>query len=157
MSKEEREYILTREGAEKIKEELEELRGPKRLALAKRLRAAIKQGDLSENADYIAAKEEQAFLEGRIQELEAILRVSQIVDRPASKDEIGVGSTVVVVLDGRPPETYHMVGVTEANPREGKISHESPIGRALMGHRAGDIAEAQTPGGTIKLKIVEIR
>lgn len=156
MSREERDYILTREGAEKIQAELEELRGPKRTALAKRLRAAIKQGDLSENADYIAAKEEQAFLEGRIQELEAILRVSEIVDQPASKDVVGVGSTVLIALDGREPETYHLVGVTEANPREGKISHESPIGSALMGHRAGETAEAQTPAGTIKLKIIEI-
>jgi transcription elongation factor GreA len=157
MSKDEREYILTREGADKIKTELEELTGPKRTALAKRLRAAIKQGDLSENADYIAAKEDQAFLEGRIQELEAILRVSEIVDQPASKDQIGVGSTVVVAFDGRSPETYHLVGVTEANPREGKISHESPIGSALMGHRAGETAKAVTPAGTIQLKILEIR
>jgi transcription elongation factor GreA len=157
MSREEREYILTREGADKIQSELEDLRGPRRTALAKRLRAAIKQGDLSENADYIAAKEEQAFLEGRIQELEAILRVSEIVDQPASKDIVGVGSTVVVALDGREPETYYLVGVTEANPRQGKISHESPIGSALMGHRAGDTAKAQTPAGTIDLKIIEIR
>jgi transcription elongation factor GreA len=157
MSKDEREYILTRDGAKKIQSELDELRGPKRLALAERLHAAIKQGDLSENADYISAKEDQAFLEGRIQELEAILRISTIVDQPASRDQVGVGSTVVVALDNRPPETYHLVGVTEANPREGKISHESPIGRALMGHRAGDTAEAQTPGGTISLKVLEIR
>jgi transcription elongation factor GreA len=157
MSKDERDYILTREGANKIQAELEELRGPKRTELAQRLRAAIKQGDLSENADYIAAKEDQAFLEGRIQELEAILRVSEIVDQPASKDVIGVGSTVVIALNGHDPETYHLVGVTEANPREGKISHESPIGKALMGHRAGDTARAETPGGTIELKIVEIR
>ncbi len=157
MSRDERDYILTREGAEKIQAELEELRGPKRTALAKRLRAAIKEGDLSENADYIAAKEEQAFLEGRIQELEAILRFSEIVDHPVSSDIVGVGSTVVVTLNGRPPETYHLVGVTEANPREGKISHESPIGRALMGHRAGDTAKAETPGGAIELKIIEIR
>ena len=157
MTKDERDYILTREGADKIQTELEDLRGPKRTALAKRLRAAIKQGDLSENADYIAAKEEQAFLEGRIQELEAILRFSEIVDEPASKDIVGVGSTVVVALDGHEPEIYHLVGVTEANPRQGKISHESPIGSALMGHRAGETAEAQTPAGSIKLKIVEIR
>ncbi len=157
MSRDERDYILTREGADKIQAELEDLRGPKRTALAKRLRAAIKQGDLSENADYTAAKEAQAFLEGRIQELEAILRVSQIIDKPPSKEIIGVGSTVVVALDGRPPETYHLVGVTEANPREGKISHEFPIGSALVGHKAGDTAVAETPAGTIKINIIEIR
>jgi len=157
MAPEERDLYLTKEGAAKVKAELEELEGPKRRDLAKRLRFAIKQGDLSENADYIAAKEEQAFLEGRIQELKAILRQATIVDERTNRDEIGVGSTVVIAEDGRPQQTYKLVGATEANPREGKISNESPIGRALMGKRVGDTAVASTPAGEIEMQVVEIR
>ena len=157
MSDSERDYILTRAGAEKLKAELDELRGPKREALAKRLHFAIKQGDLSENADYTAAKEEQGFLEGRIQEIETILRKATVVDQPASNDVVAVGSTVVIAWDGQDPETYYLVGVTEANPRQGKISLESPIGRALIGHRVGEVAEAETPTGPKRIKILEIR
>lgn len=157
MSKDQRDYVLTREGADKIKAELEELKGPRRQALAERLRFAIKQGDLSENADYIAAKEDQAFLEGRIQELEAILRLARVVDEPTSTDQVAIGSTVVVAEDGRDPEVYQLVGVKEANPRDGKISHESPIGSALIGHKVGETTIATTPGGEIHLKIIEIR
>lgn len=157
MAQEERDLYLTKEGAAKVKAELEELEGPKRQDLAKRLRFAIKQGDLSENADYIAAKEEQAFLEGRIQELKAILRQATIVDERTNRDEVGVGSTVVIAEDGRPQQTYKLVGATEANPREGKISNESPIGRALLGKRVGETAVASTPAGEIEMQVVEIR
>lgn len=157
MAQEERDLVLTKEGAAKVKAELAELEGPKRQDLAKRLRFAIKQGDLSENADYIAAKEEQAFLEGRIQELKAILRQATIVDERTNSDEVGVGSTVVIAENGRPDQTYKLVGATEANPRDGKISNESPIGRALLGKRVGDTAVATTPAGEIEMKIVEIR
>ncbi len=151
-----RERYLTPEGAVKLKEELDQLRGPKRQELAKRLRHAVQQGDLSENADYITAKEDQAFLEGRILELETILREAVIVDNGGG-DVVGVGSTVVVSVDGGEHETFHVVGVAEAKPREGKISHESPIGQALLGHRVGDQVRAVTPGGSIELRIVEIR
>ena len=151
-------YYLTREGADKLQSELEELRGPKRKDLAKRLRFAIQQGDLSENADYIAAKEEQAFLEGRIQELEAILRdATIIIEQNSAKDKVEIGCTVRVVEDGRDPETYRIVGVKEANPREQKISYASPIGEALIGKGVGDTATAETPGGKIKLKIISIQ
>jgi transcription elongation factor GreA len=152
----ERERYLTPEGAQRLKAELEELRGPKRSALAKRLRHAVQQGDLSENADYIAAKEEQGFLEGRILELEILLRDAVIVENGGA-DEVMIGSTVVVSTGGGEDETYQVVGVAEARPREGKISHESPIGQALLGHRVGDKVKAFTPGGTIELQILQIR
>jgi transcription elongation factor GreA len=154
---EKRELFLTRDGAEKLRRELEELRGPRRADLARRLRTAIQHGDLTENADYTAAKEEQAFLEGRVQELELLLKEATIVDAQPASDEAAVGSTVVVSRDGGAPETFQLVGVKEADPRNGKISHESPIGRALMGKRVGETSIAQTPGGQVELKILEIR
>jgi transcription elongation factor GreA len=152
-----KDYYLTQEGAAKLQTELEELRGPKRNDLAKRLRFAIQQGDLSENADYIAAKEEQAFLEGRIQELEVILRDAVIIEQTASNEKVEIGSTVRVVEDGREPETYQIVGVKEANPRQQKISYASPIGEALIGKGIGETAIAETPGGKITLKIISIQ
>jgi transcription elongation factor GreA len=147
---------LTAEGAEKLKAELAELKGPQREALAARLRDAIQMGDLSENADYHKAKEDQAFLEGRIQELEYTLSNAQIVDGTARKDIVSVGMRVTVQEEGFDPETFYIVGAKEADPRSGKISHESPFGRALMDHKVGDVVEAETPGGTTKLKILKI-
>ncbi len=149
--------FITTEGEAKIKAELEELRGPQREALAKRLRDAIQMGDLSENADYHKAKEDQGFLEGRIQELEFILRNATIVAKTSGpKSVVAVGTHVTVQETGSDPETFHMVGAKEADPRNGKISHESPIGRALMDHRVGDVVQAETPGGKIKFKILKI-
>jgi len=146
---------LTPEGAERLQAELKELTGPRREELAQRLRSAIQMGDLSENADYHKAKEDQAFLEGRIQEIEAVLRSAIIVEKTKS-DVVTVGSTVTVQEESFDPETYHMVGAKEADPRNGKISNESPIGRALMEHRVGDVVEAETPGGKLKFKILKI-
>ena len=146
---------LTPEGAAKLREELKELTGPRREELSQRLRAAIQMGDLSENADYHKAKEDQAFLEGRIQELEAVLRNAVIVEKTNS-DVVTVGSTVTVQEDNFSPETYYLVGAKEADPRNGKISNESPIGKALMDHKAGDVVEAETPGGKLKFKILKI-
>jgi transcription elongation factor GreA len=154
---EKREIFLTPEGEEKLRQELAELTGPRRTELARRLRHAISQGDLSENADYIAAKEQQAFLEGKIQELEAVLREATIVRNGGNSDQVEIGSTVVVEMDGGEPDTYHLVGIKEADPRNGKISNESPIGKALLGKRAGDLAVAVTPAGELKLRIVEIK
>jgi transcription elongation factor GreA len=149
---------LTAEGAIRLKEELRHLTGPARDALAARLRAAIQQGDLSENADYSAAKEDQAFLEGRIQELQQILSNAVIIDEMEQKtNEVGIGSTVTVQEDDFPPETYFVVGPKEANPTNGRISHASPIGKALIGHKAGDTVIVTTPGGEIHLKITEIK
>lgn len=147
---------LTAEGAEKLKIQLAELKGPQRAALAARLRDAIQMGDLSENADYHKAKEDQAFLEGQIQELEYTLSNAQIVDGTARKDVVSVGMRVTVQEDDFEPEIFYIVGAKEADPRNGKISHESPFGHALMGHKVGESVEAETPGGKTRLKILKI-
>ncbi len=147
---------LTPEGEAKLKAELAELKGPRREELAKRLRSAIQMGDLSENADYHKAKEDQGFLEGRIQEIEAILRNAVIIEKNTNKDVVAIGSHVTIQEDDFDPETYHLVGPTEADPSQGKISHESPIGKALMDKKVGETAEAETPGGTIQFKILKI-
>lgn len=147
---------ITPEGASKLRAELDELRGRRREELADRLRFAIQQGDLTENANYIAAKEEQAFLEGKILELETILRDAIIVETPGSSEQVGIGNTVVISIEDQEPETFHIVGIKEAEPGKHKISHESPIGKALIGKRVGELSEAETPKGTIKLKVLEI-
>ncbi|HEY9076917.1 MAG TPA: transcription elongation factor GreA [Anaerolineaceae bacterium] len=148
---------LTPDGLQRLKAELEYLSGPARDALAKRLRAAIQQGDLSENADYIVAKEEQGFLEGRIQELQAILQnVVLIEEKDEPREIVDIGARVTIQEDGFDPDQYHLVGPKEADPRKGRISYESPIGKAILGHRVGDVVTAETPGGTIELKIVSI-
>lgn len=146
---------LTPEGAARLRAELAELTGPRREELAQRLRSAIQMGDLSENADYHKAKEDQAFLEGRIQELEAVLRTAVIVEKTHS-DVVTVGSQVTVQEEDFDPETFSVVGAKEADPRNGKISNESPIGSALMDHKVGEVVEAETPGGRIKFKILKI-
>ena len=146
---------LTPEGAAKLQAELAQLTGPRREELSQRLRAAIQMGDLSENADYHKAKEDQAFLEGRIQEIEAVLRNAIIVEKTYS-DVVTVGSIVTVQEENFSPETYHIVGAKEADSRNSKISNESPIGRALMEHKVGDVVEAETPSGKIRFKILQI-
>jgi len=148
---------LTAEGAAKLRKELEDLKGPRRSEMADRLRKAVRQGDLSENADYISAKEQQAFLEGRILELESVLRNATIVERKASSEQVEIGSTVVVLEQDDSRSTFQIVGAKEANPRAGKISHVSPIGKALLGKKVGQSAEATTPGGPIRFKVLEIR
>jgi transcription elongation factor GreA len=146
---------LTPEGAARLREELAELQGPRREELAKRLRSAIQMGDLSENADYHKAKEDQGFLEGRIKDIEAILRSAVIIEKTAG-DSVTIGSHVTIQEEGFPPETYHLVGPTEADPRSGKISHESPIGKALLDGKVGDVVKAEAPGGLIEFKILKI-
>jgi transcription elongation factor GreA len=151
------EIYLTAEGAEKLKVELQELKGPKRVEIARRLRSAIQMGDLSENADYHKAKEDQGFLEGRIQELEYTLNNAVIINETErSTDTIQVGSCVTVQEGDYPAETYFLVGAKEADPRNGRISNESPIGRVLLGSHVGDEVIASTPGGDIKLKVLKI-
>jgi transcription elongation factor GreA len=147
---------LTSEGAARLKAELEELKGPKRDELAARLRSAIQMGDLSENADYHKAKEDQGFLEGRIQELEYILSNAVIIEKNGQNEKVMIGSHITIQEDDFPPETYHIVGVTEANPSQGMISHESPIGKALIDHLIGDTVEVETPGGVTRFKILKI-
>lgn len=148
---------LTQEGKENLIKELEDLKGPKRQAIAKRLKHAIEMGDLSENADYKSAKEDQGFLEGRIQEIEAILKVAEVVEKNTDNNgEIGIGSKVKVQESGFPPELFIIVGVKEANAASGKISYESPMGSALIGHKKGEIVKVITPGGNLLLEILEV-
>jgi transcription elongation factor GreA len=147
---------LTQEGAAKLKVELEELKGPRRHELAKRLRSAIQMGDLSENAEYHKAKEDQGFLEGRIQEIEYLLHYALIIQKNTGNGVVSIGNHVTIQEADLPPETYHVVGAKEADPRHGKISNESPIGRALMDHKVGDVVETETPGGLMKVKILKI-
>lgn len=146
---------LTPEGEAKLKAEHAELTGIRREELSQRLRSAIQMGDLSENADYHKAKEDQAFLEGRIQEIEASLRTAVIIENNHS-DIVNVGSHVTAQEEGSDPEIFYVVGGKEADPRIGRISNESPIGSAFMGHKAGEIVEAETPGGKIKFKIIKV-
>lgn len=148
---------LTAEGAARMKAELEQLKGTDRESISKRLRDAISQGDLSENADYSKAKEDQAFLEGRIQELEYLLTNAIIIDDlELPKGQVAIGATVTVQEEDYPPETYYLVGAKEADPSKGRISNESPIGKALMGKGVGEVVTAETPGGALKLKILKI-
>ena len=147
---------LTPEGEAKLKAELEELKGPRRQEISVRLRSAIQMGDLSENADYHKTKEDQGFLEGRIQEIEALLRNVVTIEKNVDRSVVSVGNYVTIQEGSFSPETYHVVGAREADPRNGRISNESPIGRALMDHKIGDMVEAETPGGRIKLKILKI-
>ena len=138
-------HYLTPEGKQKLEEELKELKTKERDDLAARLKQAISMGDLSENADYHKAKEDQGFLEGRIQEIEAILKTSEVIKEQSSYNEVALGAKVTIQEEGYPPETYHLVGRKEANPRNGKISHESPIGKALVGHKVGDVVKVHLP------------
>ncbi len=147
---------LTPEGEAKLKAELEELKGPRREELSIRLRSAIQMGDLSENADYHKAKEDQGFLEGRIQEIEFLLRNVVTIEKNVNRDVVSVGNYVTIQEGSFSPEKYHVVGAREADPRNGRISNESPIGRALMDHKIGDEVEVETPGGRIKFKILKI-
>lgn len=151
------EIYLTKEGHAKLKEELKQLIDIERPLIARRLRDAIQMGDLSENADYHKAKEDQGFLEGRIQELEYLTKNATVVDTDeVSSDVIQVGSRVTVQEGDYEPELFFMVGAKEADPRAGKISNESPIGQALMGSRVGDVVTAVTPGGAVTMKILKI-
>jgi len=150
-----KEQFLTPDGEARLRAELKELTGPKRKELAQRLRSAIQMGDLSENADYHKAKEDQSFLEGRIQEIEAILRTATVVEKKQS-DVVAVGSKITIQEEDYDPEIFYMVGAKEADPRNAKISNESPFGKALLDHKVGETVEAETPGGRVKLKILKI-
>jgi transcription elongation factor GreA len=149
---------LTAEGAQKLRDELAFLRDVKRPELAERLRAAIQQGDLSENADYTAAKEEQGFLEGRIQALERMLAEVVILDESKTVlGEVRMGSRVTVVEEGfDDKETFQIVGAAEADPMGGKISNVSPLGQALIGKKVGAKVRVTTPGGPTVFKIVKV-
>lgn len=150
---------LTPEGVERFREELNDLVQNQRPALAERLRRAIQQGDLSENADYTSAKEAQAFMEGRILQLETMLRNAVIIEAGGAapqRDYVTMGARVTVTEDGEDPEVYQVVGPAEADPRKGRISNESPLGQALLGRRAGERVLVQAPAGAFAVKIVKI-
>ena len=150
--------FLTKAGKLKLEDELEYLRIEKRAEVANRLHEAMEGGELIENAEYEAAKNEQAFVEGRIQELEIILASARLIEEK-EKDKSGsiqVGSTITISEDGADPEKFTIVGAAEANPREGKISNESPIGRAILNHHAGEELNVEAPGGMFKVKIIKV-
>ena len=150
-----KEFYLTKEGVEKLTAELEDLTKNQRPQIAKELKEAKEFGDLSENASWDAAKEHQAFVEGRIAELEQILRNVVVIKAPKKTDKVDIGSTVHLELeDGS--QKYTIVGSTEANPDLGKISNESPIGQALMGKAKGEEIEISVPSGTMTYKITHI-
>jgi len=152
------EVYLTQEGFLKLKQELNHLKGPVREELTKRLKAAIEMGDLSENADFTSAKEEQGFIEGRILELEKTFKNVKIIENNNIQNGIvQIGSTIIVKEEDLTEETFYIVGSKEANPKNGKISYESPIGKALLDHKVGDIVRVDTPGGTINFRIMEIK
>lgn len=148
--------FLTAEGAKALREELDQLLNVERPALAAKLKEAIAMGDLSENADYHDAKERQGFLEGRIRYLEVVLRSATIIDEDGSNGVVRVGSEVTIQEEGFDPETYRIVGPAEANPREGRISNESPLGAALLGKKVGQTVKYQTPDGMMKVKIKKV-
>jgi transcription elongation factor GreA len=148
---------VTQEGLEQMKEELEELKTVKRPELSERLAAAIKQGDLSENADYHYAKQEQGFIEGRIRDLEDALRRAEVIKENQPNDVVRVGSTVTIIEDGYDEEEkYRIVGAHEADPTNGFISNESPIGRALLGAKVGQMVTVRTPAGGMELQVKSI-
>ena len=148
---------LTADGAEELQRELNELIQVRRPELAQKLKEAVAQGDLKENADYIDAKEKQAFIEGRIQYLEDVLRSAEIMSNDGTSDIVQIGSVVTIREEGADEdETYIIVGVAEANPREGKISQKSPIGSALLNRKKGNKVKVDTPSGKIVFKIKKI-
>jgi transcription elongation factor GreA len=149
---------LTHEGFDKLQTELDYLRTTKRQEVAERLHEAMEGGELIENAEYEAAKNEQAFVEGRIQELEVLLASAQIIDENnhhADPNTVQVGDKVTIQEEGSDPEEYTIVGAAEANPRVGKISNESPIGKAILNHRPGDVVTVEAPGGAFRVKILK--
>lgn len=154
----EQDVILTREGLEQLEQELENLRTVKRTEVKERLKEAIALGDLSENSEYDDAKNEQAFMEGRILELEKMIRNAKIIEDGAQQnDTITVGSLVTVKdIEFDEITEYRLVGTVEADPMNNRISNESPVGRALLGHKAGEIIDVEVPAGVIQLEIVSI-
>lgn len=149
-------HYLTPEGRDKLQSELEELTTVRRKQIADDLRRAIEEGDLSENFGYAETKRQQALLEGRIHEIQALLANAATLES-GNNTHASLGSTVQIQEPGQEPETYQIVGPAEANPRLGRISHESPLGKAILGHRPGDNVEAETPGGTLSFKILSLQ
>jgi transcription elongation factor GreA len=148
--------FLTPEGRQKLEEELEFLKTVRRPEVAEAIHEAKMDGDVSENAGYEEAKRQQAFLEGRIMTIEAMLENAVLIESNGPSDTVILGSQVTIVEAGFEPETYTIVGSAEANPGDGRISNESPMGNALIGHRAGDGVSFDTPGGRVEVEILRI-
>jgi transcription elongation factor GreA len=149
--------FLTPEGRAKLEEELRHLKEVRRPQVAEMIRDAKEAGDISENAGYDEAKEQQAFLEARIRHVEDILKRAEVIRSPGNGDVIAIGSRVTVAEDGAGPESFRIVGSAEADPTQGLISNESPLGRALLGKRPGDDAQIRTPDGdTLIFRVIEI-
>ncbi len=149
---------LTPEGKKKLEEELEYLTTVKRAEVAEAIKQAKEEGDLSENSAYDEAKSAQAFLEGRIQTLEAQLREAVVIQETAEKGVVALGRTVTVTEEGTDdPETYRIVGSAESDSLNGVISNESPMGSALMGKKVGDVVTVNAPSGEFKVKILEVK
>ncbi|GBG07426.1 transcription elongation factor GreA [Paenibacillus agaridevorans] len=157
MSKEE--LILTAEGLKKIEDELEELKTVKRKELAQRLKVAISYGDLKENSEYHSAKDDQAFMETRILQLERMLKIARVVDAGSiALDKVGVGSIVTLNdIEFNEKIDYQVVGPAEADVADNKISYESPLGQELMGKKVGDIINVNAPVGIIRYELLEIK
>lgn len=149
--------FLTKEGFEKLQQELDFLRTERRQEVAARLREASDGEDLIENAEYEAAKNEQAFVEGRIKELEVLLATAKIIEKGGKGGEIQVGSKVTIQEEGYDEkETFVIVGAAEANPSDGKISNDSPLGRSLLGHKKNDTVAVEAPDGEFNVKIIRV-
>jgi len=154
----EKEVILTLDGLKKLEEELEILKTQKRKEVADRIKQAIQFGDISENSEYDDAKTEQAFIEGRIMTLEKMLRNAKVIDDSEVKDQVSLGSTVVLKdIEYGEEEEYTIVGSAEADPAVNKISNESPVGSAVLGQKKGSIVEVTVPAGVLRYQILDIR
>ena len=151
--------ILTREGFQKLEAELEDLKIHQRPDIVEQIKTARGFGDLSENAEYDAAKEKQGHIEARIREIEDMLGRAEVVENAGeSTDTVGIGNTVLVFdMEYEEEDEYTVVGSTEANPAKLHVSNESPIGKALLGARVGEVVDVEAPNGVIKLKVLEIR
>ncbi len=149
-----KDVLMTQEGMEKIKTELDELTKVRRPEIVSRIKTAKELGDLSENAEYSSAKDEQSFIEGRIEEIENILKHAKVV-KSNGTDTVGIGTTVKVEIEGE-QDSFDIVGPTESDPEKGKISVDSPVGQALLGHKKGEKVSVQTPDGAVSYKIISI-
>jgi transcription elongation factor GreA len=155
----EKQFLMTKEGKEKLEQELEYLKTVKRKEVVERIKIARGFGDLSENSEYDAAKDEQAFVEARIQTLENMIRNAVIIEEDTENPDVvslGKSVTFIELPDGE-EETYTIVGSAEADPFEGKISNDSPIAKSLLGRRVGEEVTVQTPGGEMLVKIVAVK
>ena len=154
-----KDVILTPEGYEKLKQEIEFLSTDKRREVAERIKTAREFGDIAENAEYDDAKNEQAMLEHRIAQLEERLRSARVIEKgDVKKDVVSIGSKVKLRdIEAKKTFEYHIVGSAEANPAENKLSNESPVGKAIMGRKKGEVVEVTAPRGALKFKIVEIK